>query len=106
MKTLGEYISHLRDRAYMSGVARDKQRIKATGEIFTPTKLVDEMLKHLPSELFTDHTRTFCDTSCGDGQFLSEILIHKFENGIGFETALSTLYGVELMQDNVEECRR
>lgn len=106
MKTLAEYIAHLRDRAYMSGVQRGKQRIRETGEVFTPTKLVQEMLDKLPPELFTDPTKTFCDPSCGDGQFLSEILIRRLENGITFESALSTIYGVELMQDNVDECRR
>jgi hypothetical protein len=33
------------------------------------------------------------------------VLIRKLENGIDFEQALSTIYGVDLMQDNVELCR-
>ena len=102
---LDQYIDHLRNRSYMSGVERDKLRIKSTGEVFTPTSLVQEALDRLPQELFKDPTKTFCDPSCGDGQFLSEVLIRKLENNIDFETALSTLYGVELMQDNVNLCR-
>lgn len=102
---LEEVISHLRDRVYMSGVERDDLRVKATGEVFTPTPLVQKLLDELPPELFTDPTKTFCDPTCGDGQFLSEVLIRKLENGIDFETALSTVYGVELMQDNVDLCR-
>lgn len=102
---LKKFISHLRDREYMSGVDRDKLRVKSTGEIFTPTPLVQEILDKLPQELFKDPTKTFCDPSCGDGQFLSEVLIRKLENGIDFETALSTIYGVELMADNVKLCR-
>jgi hypothetical protein len=98
-------IKHLRDREYMSGVQRDKLRIKSTGEIFTPTPLVQEILDQLPEELFKDPTKTFLDPSCGDGQFLSEVLIRKIENGINFETALSTIYGVDIMQDNVDLCR-
>ena len=39
------------------------------------------------------------------GQWLGEVLIRKIENGIDFETALSTIYGVDLMQDNVDLCR-
>jgi type I restriction-modification system DNA methylase subunit len=88
----------------MSGIERDKLRIKATGEIFTPTLLVQQMLERLPQELFTNPTKTFLDPSCGDGQFLGEVLIRKLENGISFETALSTIYGVELMEDNVKLC--
>ena len=97
--------SHCRDRVFMSGVDRDRSRVKATGECFTPTPLVQEMLDHLPSESFTDPTKTYLDPSCGDGQFLSEVLIRKMENGSTFEQALSTIYGVDLMMDNVLECR-
>jgi type I restriction-modification system DNA methylase subunit len=102
---LKRLIDHVRNRVYMSGVQRDTLRVKFSGEIFTPTPLVQEILDHLPKELFTDPTKTFLDPTCGDGQFLSEVLIRKVENGIEFETALSTIYGVDLMQDNVDLCR-
>ncbi len=103
---LSDVINHIRDRDYMSGVERDHARIKATGEVFTPTPLVQEILDQLPAEVFTDPSKTFIDPSCGDGQFLGEVLIRKMENGSTFEQALSTIYGVDLMQDNVDECRR
>jgi len=102
---LNDIINHLRNRSYMSGIERDNLRIKATGEVFTPTELVQEILDQLPRDLFCDPDKTFLDPSCGDGQFLSEVLIKKLENGIDFETALSTIYGVDLMQDNVDLCR-
>ena len=89
----------------MGGVERDKLRVKATGEVFTPTPLVQEILEKLPSEQFADPTKTFLDPACGDGQFLGEVLIRKMENGSTFEQALSTTYGVDLMQDNVDLCR-
>jgi type I restriction-modification system DNA methylase subunit len=89
----------------MSGVERDKLRIKSSGEVFTPTPLVQEILDQLPVEIFTDPAKTFLDPSCGDGQFLSEVLIRKMENGSTFEQALSTIYGVELMADNAALCR-
>ena len=104
--TLSEVIDHVRNRDYMSGVERDHNRVKATGEVFTPTELVREILEQIPVEQFTDPTKTFLDNSCGDGQFLGEILIRKMENGSTFEQALSTIYGVDLMQDNVDECRK
>ena len=56
-------------------------------------------------ELFTDPTKTFLDPTGGDGQFLASVLYRKLQNGIDFETALSTLYSVDLMEDNVELCR-
>ena len=89
----------------MSGIDREKSRVKATGEVFTPTELVRKDLANLPLDLFTDPSKTYLDNGCGDGQYLGEVLIRKLENGIDFETALSTIYGVDLMQDNVELCR-
>lgn len=103
--TLKSVVDHIRNRSYMSGIDRDNLRVKATGEVFTPTVLVQEVLDKLDPVLFSDPTKTFLDPSCGDGQFLSEVLIRKMENGIDFETALSTIYGVDLMQDNVDLCR-
>jgi hypothetical protein len=89
----------------MSGVERDKSRIKSTAEVFTPTPLVQKCLNELPLEFYQDSKATTCDNSCGDGQFLGEVLIRKIENGSTFEQALSTIYGVDLMQDNVDLCR-
>jgi type I restriction-modification system DNA methylase subunit len=103
--TLSEVIDHIRNRTYMGGVERDQLRVKATGEVFTPTELVREMLEQIPIEQFQDPNKTFLDNSCGDGQFLGEVLIRKMENGGTFEQALSTIYGVDLMEDNVDLCR-
>ena len=103
---LAEYIKHSREFDFMSGIERDKLRVKETAEVFTPTPLVQEMLDNLPQELFEDHTKTFLDPSCGDGQFLSEVVIRKIErSGCTLEQALSTTYGVELMEDNVKLCK-
>jgi len=103
--TLDQVVSHIRDRTYMGGIERDNLRIKATGEVFTPTPLVQETLNQLDPSLFVDPTKTFLDNSCGDGQFLGEVLIRKMENGSTFEQALRTTYGVDLMIDNVDLCR-
>lgn len=103
--TLDSVIDHIRNRSYMSGVERDKLRVKATGEVFTPTPLVQDVLDKLDPSLFKDPSKTFIDPACGDGQFLGEVLIRKMENDIDFEQALATIYGVDLMQDNVNLCR-
>ena len=104
-QTIEKIISHIRNRSYMSGVDRGQLRIKTTGEVFTPTELVQEILNKIPTETFIDSNKTYLDPSCGDGQFLGEVLIRKVENGIDFEQALSTIYGVDIMQDNVNLCR-
>lgn len=102
---LNDVIDHVRNRSYMGGVERDKLRVKATGEVFTPTPLVQEILDNISLDQFTDPTKTFLDNSCGDGQFLGEVLIRKMENGSTFEEALNTIYGVDIMIDNVDLCR-
>ena len=100
-----EIYKHLFDREYMSGVEREKTRVKATGEVFTPTPLVEEILDKMDQSLFSDPTKTFLDPSAGDGQFLASVLYRKLQNGIDFETALSTIYGVDLMSDNILLCQ-
>jgi hypothetical protein len=89
----------------MSGIEREKARVKATGEVFTPTPLVEEILDKMNQEKFVDVEETFLDPSCGDGQFLASVLYRKLVNGIDFETALSTIYGVDIMPDNVKLCQ-
>ena len=110
MLNLMSYKEFVRDREYMSGVERDKLRIKQTAEVFTPTPLVQEMLDKLEEQdptLFSDPNKTFLDNSCGDGQFLSEVVIRKMErSGCNLIQALKTTYGVELMEDNVIECKK
>ena len=109
---LNDIIDHIRNRTYMGGVERDSSRVKSTGEVFTPTSMVQKVLNQLDPALFTDPTKTFIDPSCGDGQFLGEVLIRKLKS-LGkdeisdeeFKQALSTIYGVDLMQDNVDLCR-
>jgi len=110
--SLSDIVSHVRDREYMSGITRDSARVKATAEVFTPTEDVQRYLDLLPQELFLDINENFLDYACGDGQFLSEALIRKLESlgkeeitDAEFEQALSTIYGVDLMIDNVDLCR-
>jgi hypothetical protein len=101
-------INHIQNREYMSGVERDKSRVKQTEECFTHNWIVQKGLdeyEKLSPGFFSDPTKTWIDNSCGDGQWLGEVLIRKMENGIDFEQALATIFGVDLMQDNVELCR-
>jgi hypothetical protein len=109
-ETLNNFINHARNRQYMSGVERTQLRIKQTAEVFTPTNLVLQILDELEkedTEIFTNPTKTFLDNSCGDGQFLCEVVIRKMEkSGCSLEEALSTIYGVEFMEDNVIECKK
>jgi hypothetical protein len=81
-----------------------------TAEVFTKTELVIEILDNIEKsqpDIFSNRDKTFLDNCCGDGQFLSEVVIRKMErSGCSLEQVLKTTYGVELMQDNVNECRK
>jgi len=102
-----QYIEHARNFKYMSGIERDTLRTKQTAEVFTPTELVQEILDNMDQSIFQDPEKTFLDNSCGDGQILSEVVIRKMEqSGCDLEKALSTTYGVDLMSDNIELCRK
>lgn len=81
-------------------------RKKTLGEVFTPPELVEEMLNQLPMEVWQDTTKTFLDNSCGSGNFLVAVLKRLLQTDPNPINALSRVYGVDIMLDNVKECRR
>jgi len=95
---------------------KSKQRIADHGEVFTSEREVKAMLDLLGNEIVNISTR-FLEPACGDGNFLVEILNRKLsavEAKCQFEKdkyeqnafiAISTLYGIELLSDNVQVCR-
>lgn len=103
------YKKFVREFGYMGTIERTKNRKDKTQEYFTPFELVDELLNNLELSnpiLFKDMSKTILDNAAGDGQFLSEVVIRKMErSGCSLEQALSTTYGVELMEDNVKLCK-
>ena len=93
------------EHGYMSGVDRMTDRVKETGEVFTPTDLVIEIIQSMPEELFAPG-KTVLDPSCGDGQFL---VVAKWFKVVQFnmsaDEALADIYGVDIMRDNVDLCK-
>ncbi len=95
----------LNEHAYMAGVDRAVVRVQATAEIFTPTKLVVEILSNLDIDLFAPG-RTVLDPACGDGQFLvAAKFVKVFHFNMSEHDACADLYGVDLMRDNVDLCK-
>src|SRR5690625_3297407 len=98
-------------------IINSKKRIQNHGEVFTPKRIINEMLD-LPNirEACQNITSTFLEPAAGEGAFLVEILNRKMKMVIKnygdditrFENhsllALSTLYGVELLEDNAQKC--
>lgn len=86
-------------------VSRRKTGISSQ-EFFTPYSIVKKMCDKIPESDWADPNKTWLESSFGNGQFILMILyrrIHEYK--IPWMTALKNVYGVELMQDNVEECR-
>ena len=84
-------------------VARRKGGNKSTQEFFTPYEIVKKMADKIPEEDWSNPNKTFCEPCFGNGQFVIYIIWNRLQHGIDWKTALETLYGVELMQDNVYE---
>tara|TARA_Y100000992_G_scaffold77353_1_gene48980 strand:+ start:9297 stop:9761 length:465 start_codon:yes stop_codon:yes gene_type:complete len=94
------------EHAHMSQVGRGSERVQATAEIFTPTDLVIEMLNRIDISRLSAG-KTVLDPACGDGQFLTaikwvKVYIHKMSES----DALKDLYGVDIMRDNVDVCKK
>ena len=95
---------------------KSKKRIVEHGEVFTSDREVKAMLDLVKDETQRIESR-FLEPACGNGNFLVEILRRKLEivsqrygkNKLDFERyaviAVGSIYGVELLIDNVIECR-
>ena len=91
---------------YMGDIDRDEYRIRKTSEVFTPTDLVLEIVQQLDINQFAPG-KTVIDPACGDGQFLIVALgIKMYHFGMSREDALQDIYGVDIMRDNVDLCKR
>ena len=80
-----------------SVVDRSDERIKKTGEVFTPMELCRQMVADIPKDKIENGT--FLDNSAGSGNFLQALL----DAGV----SIDRIYCVELMYDNyLEICQR
>jgi hypothetical protein len=101
----------------VSALVKSRQRVADHGEVFTPRWLVEAMLDLVKGESERIDSR-FLETACGSGNFLVEILTRKlatvevkygrseFEKRHFALTGLMCVYGIELLPDNVAECRQ
>ena len=58
-----------------------KEKSDSFGEVFTPPELINEMLDKLPSDIWSDKTKTFFDPAAGKGNFPIEVIKRLF-NGL------------------------
>ena len=95
---------------------KSKERVADHGEVFTPPWMVEAMLDLLKDEAERIDSR-FLEPACGSGNFLVRVLQRKlaavelkfekseFEKRHYALLALMCIYGIELLADNIHECR-
>jgi hypothetical protein len=100
----------------MEKQVKSKQRVADHGEVFTPAWMVEAMLDLVKDETERIDAR-FLEPACGSGNFLVQILRRKlavvelkygksdFERRHYALFALMCVYGIELLADNIVECR-
>ena len=97
-------------------LVKSKQRVADHGEVFTPAWMVEAMLDLVKDETERVDAR-FLEPACGSGNFIVQILKRKlravelkygpsdFERRHYALLALMCVYGIELLADNIAECR-
>ena len=97
-------------------LVKSKKRVADHGEVFTPSWMVEDMLDLVKVETERIDSR-FLEPACGSGNFLKSVLKRKlitvqarygksdFERRHQALFALMCIYGIELLEDNLEECR-
>lgn len=97
-------------------LVKSKQRVADHGEVFTPPWMVEAMLDLVKDETERIDAR-FLEPACGSGNFIRRILQRKlaavelkygrsdFERQNYALLSLMCIYGIELLADNVAECR-
>lgn len=103
------------------GQIKSRERVVEHGEVYTNQREVKAMLRMIYNDIKYDSEKllnyTFLDPAVGDGNFLVEILKNKLSVvegkhsfGIDFKVysllGLSNLYGIDILRDNVKECRK
>lgn len=86
---------------------KSKERVAERGEVFTAEREVNAMLDLVKQETERIDSR-FLEPACGNGNFLVEIIRRKLllvHNDCELVQAVGSIYGIDIMQDNVEECR-
>jgi hypothetical protein len=98
------------------GQVKSKKRVADHGEVFTADREVNAMLDMVKQETERIDSR-FLEPACGDGNFLAEVLKRKLavvesrygKSQLEFERylviAVSSIYGVDILEDNAIECR-
>lgn len=110
-------MNDLKDDIERNNQVKSKKRVTDHGEVFTNEREVNAMLDLVKQETERIESR-FLEPACGDGNFLAEVLRRKLavvdnrysKSHIEWERyaviAISSIYGVDILEDNAQECRK
>ena len=103
--SLEQVILHCRSERYNITLSKGKKQRNANQEFFTPTDYLKQKLSQINPNAFTDPTIPVMDNMMGSCQILSEVLIKRMENGLTYEQAIQTLFGMDIDEENVRVSR-
>lgn len=87
-------------------LVKSKERVQKFAEVYTPNWVVKDMVALTNA---AEVNTTVLEPACGNGNFLVEILEQKLNNSKNDNDALvslQSLYGIDIQDDNVEECKQ
>ena len=85
---------------------KSEDRVKKFGEVYTNTREINDMLDLIP-EITID--TTFLEPTCGNGNFVIEILKRKSDlckKKADYIRALKSVYAIDILEDNIAECKQ
>lgn len=109
-------VTKLIEELHNDNQVKSKKRVADHGEVFTNPREVKAMLDLVKHETERIESR-FLEPACGNGNFLAEVLRRKLavvdsrysKSQVEWErysiTAVSSIYGVDILEDNAQECR-
>jgi len=109
-------MTDLKDDIIENKQVKSKKRVADHGEVFTNEREVNAMLDLVKQETERIDSR-FLEPACGNGNFLAEVLRRKLavvdsrysKSQVEWERysviAVSSIYGVDILEDNAQECR-
>ena len=93
----------------MEKLIKSKERVSKFAEVYTPSFVVKDMCD-LVGDTLKELRSKVLEPACGNGNFLVEILDRKLSLithnfGLNALIAVSSLYGIDIQEDNCKECR-
>lgn len=89
----------------MTKLIKSKERVSEHGEVFTPEHIVLEMISLIDDAVWADKEYVCLEPTCGNGNFVVEVVKKKLSCGLSIFQATNTTFGMDIMEDNIFECR-